>query len=915
MQAPNLDNVPPDGSELLRAVFAKADILLWWGRVSRRGDEFDWNLQMAPECKHCALYKLAYASDLGGIWSRDQLPDLERTDKTAREALLSGASSYEHEFRVFAEHRTYWCNESVRITRAGPDVWSLIGVITDVSKPHADEEACELLHLDQVLERLDCMVWQCQVTDLGEGRLDWFFDIPPSGLMKRIFDREEGYRTKTIYKGLIVRQLAGMNHTAAHSIRSGASGYENEFQLEKPNGEVFWLHERVSIHSKGKGRWNLVGATVDVSARYMAESARKSAENQMQQILGRADCLLWQAQVLPGIEGPVWHMYVPPSVLYRKIFGHDPDPKMTSLWLPEFIPDLPRLNECSAAALLRGASFYEQEFKAFSGERIFWLNEHVTITGNAATGWNLVGVVTDVSDRREAEQALASEKERLAVTLRAMSEAVVSLDQNSRVVFMNRAASELSEWPLSDASGRQLFEVFHLEHAADRTVFLPQLDGILSAGGVCRLPLHIQLRGRAGRISFVEGSIVPLADRESRKVGAVFVLRDITERQHLEEQVQRAAKLESVGLLAGGIAHDFNNILTAIMGNLSLVQMDLDAEDELGSFLNDAVKACNRARDLTNQLLTFSKGGEPVRTAVSLRQLISEVAQFALTGSRVRSVYDIDPQLWPADADRGQISQVLQNLVINASQVMTEGGLLTISARNRVFGVDEHPVLESGAYIEIAVSDTGMGISSEHLVRIFDPYFTTKEQGHGLGLATVYSIVKRHRGFIEASSEQGRGACFRFWLPALLEVDHLAVVAPPASIVSEYQLRGRVLFMDDEEPIRRLAGRLLSRLGLGVVYATDGLEAVGLYREALLANQRFDLVILDLTVPGRVGGREAMSLLLGLDPRVRAIVSSGYCSDPIFANYEQHGFRGMVPKPYEVDALARVVRRVLEQCD
>ncbi len=371
----------------------------------------------------------------------------------------------------------------------------------------------------------------------------------------------------------------------------------------------------------------------------------------------------------------------------------------------------------------------------------------------------------------------------------------------------------------------------------------------------------------------------------------------------LEAELVRSSRLESLGVLAGGIAHDFNNLLTVILGNVSLVRSgrNLDAEDD--RFLRESERAGLRARDLTQQLLTFSKGGAPVRSAVLLPDIVREAAGFALHGSNVRCDFDFSPKLWPGHVDRGQISQVVHNIVINAMHAMPTGGVVRITLRNEQISENSQSTLAAGRYLQLSIRDNGTGISPQHLAHIFDPYFTTKQQGSGLGLATVYSIIKKHGGTIDVESELGRGTAFHIWLPAA-ERETSSASAEPAPLP---RLRGRALVMDDEAPVREMAASMLRRLGLDVTTTVDGHEVVRAYAEALSAGQRYSLVILDLTVPGAMGGKEAIAELLKLDPDVRAVVSSGYSNDPVMAHYREHGFRARVPKPYEFDQFARTI--------
>jgi signal transduction histidine kinase/CheY-like chemotaxis protein len=432
---------------------------------------------------------------------------------------------------------------------------------------------------------------------------------------------------------------------------------------------------------------------------------------------------------------------------------------------------------------------------------------------------------------------------------------------------------------------------------------------VAQGDSVANLPAHTQLLTRSGGRRLIEGCCAPIHAADSKVVGTVLVFRDVTDQDRLEQELVRATRLESVGVLAGGIAHDFNNILTAVMGNLALALLDTPTHSPASASLRSAEKAALRARDLTQQLLTFAKGGEPVRAAVQLEAIVREMAAFALHGSPVKAFYDLAPNLWPADADKGQIGRVVQNLVINAVQAMPRGGTLQIMARNDPQDGQTHPGLAQGDYIQIAITDTGEGITQENLARIFDPYFTTKQTGTGLGLAAVYSIVKKHLGRIEVESQVGQGTTFRIWLPALRRKLTQADTRTPWD--EPDQMKGRVLFMDDEQIIREMMMMVLKRFGLTVDCAVDGAETVAKYRAALAAGARYDLVIMDLTVPGGMGGLAALGHLRLLDPTVRAVVSSGYSSDPVLANFRAHGFVAVIAKPYEVNELSRILRELL----
>jgi signal transduction histidine kinase/CheY-like chemotaxis protein len=384
--------------------------------------------------------------------------------------------------------------------------------------------------------------------------------------------------------------------------------------------------------------------------------------------------------------------------------------------------------------------------------------------------------------------------------------------------------------------------------------------------------------------------------------------REIAERRRAEDELIKAQKLESLGVFAGGIAHDFNNILTGILGNLSFARMQLSPSDSIARRLEECEKASVRASELTQQLLTFARGGEPVKKLIALAPLIREATSFVLRGSNVRSVIDLAEDLWCVEADGGQLSQALHNLLINAMQAMADGGVVTIRGGNEKLEEDNPHRLPPGAYVKISVEDHGCGIHQENFVRIFDPYFTTKPQGSGLGLASVYSIVKRHGGTVEVSSAIGVGSSFDIHLPASpgKRIEGVAVKS-----AMDLPAGGRILIMDDEDFIREIATEILQYMGYDVESCADGGEAVKRFQGARERNAPFAGVILDLTVPGGMGGKETALLLLEIDPDVALIVSSGYSNDPVIANYRQYGFRGAIRKPFDADTLARELEKVI----
>ena len=365
--------------------------------------------------------------------------------------------------------------------------------------------------------------------------------------------------------------------------------------------------------------------------------------------------------------------------------------------------------------------------------------------------------------------------------------------------------------------------------------------------------------------------------------------------------------MESISILAGGIAHDFNNILTAILGSVNLAKVH--AVDSLvKEKLVKIEKASIQAKDLTQQLLTFSKGGAPIKKVTSLVGLIKDSTTFALRGSKVKCQFLIPKTLWPAEVDEGQIGQMISNLIINADQAMPEGGTVQVQAENVVISSDCEVPLNPGRYIQISVEDQGIGIPKQYLTKIFDPYFTTKQEGSGLGLATSYSIIKNHGGCITVESHVGTGTVFHVYLPASAKRLKTGKEEKDTLVGG----KGRILLMDDEESILEVTGEVLTYLGYEVEVARDGLEALELYKKAHTLEIPFDAVIIDLTIRGKMGGREAIQHLLKIDPSAKAIVSSGYSDDPVMANYRDYGFKGVVSKPYTIKELSEALREVLE---
>jgi PAS domain S-box-containing protein len=403
----------------------------------------------------------------------------------------------------------------------------------------------------------------------------------------------------------------------------------------------------------------------------------------------------------------------------------------------------------------------------------------------------------------------------------------------------------------------------------------------------------------------------PVLAEDGAMIAAIGVAIDISKQKEAEVELLKMEKLQSIGTLAGGLAHDFNNIMMGLFGNISLAKMKLAADNPARGFIEKAEQSLERATGLTNQLLTFAKGGAPLREEVSLPELVEQTVQFDLSGSSVKAVFETAPDLWKASVDRGQMHQVFSNLTINARQAMEEGGILTIAMDNCEIASFDAVGLPSGKYLKITVADQGRGIDRQYLGKIFDPYFTTRQGGRGLGLATTYSIIAKHGGLIEVDSEVGRGTTFTLYLPAL-ETGETAPVVSKETLEKKAEVakRLRILLMDDEEMVRQVVQEMLEVLDFDVETAVDGADALEKYRQAMVMSSPFDGVIMDLTIPGGMGGKVAVQKLLEIDPDAKAIVSSGYADDPIMAGYGEYGFKGVIAKPYKIDEMQKELARI-----
>lgn len=537
--------------------------------------------------------------------------------------------------------------------------------------------------------------------------------------------------------------------------------------------------------------------------------------------------------------------------------------------------------------LQEGSSDFDTQHRTKQGEI---RNVHVTAQVATESGRQVYHCIyRDITERKALEYSLLSNKTLLQAILESTADGILAVDNHGKTIMANQRFVEM--WRIPEAivstGDDDAMLNFVLDQLVNPASFLSKVKS-----------LYGTMEGDTDTLLFKDGRVfdrhsLPLLEGQSI-AGRVWSFSDVTEKHCLEEERLKTKKLEAIGTLAGGIAHDFNNLLQGVSGNISLAKRHVHDPVKVSEFLDLTSKALSMSVNLTTQLLTFSKGGKPVRKKMDVRPVLENTSKFVLSGSKCACRLKFDPSLWWAEVDEGQMAQVIQNIVLNACEAMPEGGSIDLSAENK-----NHP--QEGRQIAITIKDTGKGIPDSFHSRIFDPYFTTKPQGSGLGLATSLSIVKKHGGSIDVHSAQDKGTTFSIILPAC-EAEILEEKARQSSPARKKQKR-RILLMEDEVLVRKVAMKMIKELGNDVRSACHGEETIGEYQRALTSGDPYDLVILDLTIKGGMGGEETMQKLQEIDPKVKAIVSSGYSDGPVISEYEDYGFKALLNKPYTIEEL------------
>ncbi len=517
----------------------------------------------------------------------------------------------------------------------------------------------------------------------------------------------------------------------------------------------------------------------------------------------------------------------------------------------------------------------------------------------------------EIAGHKRAEEALLESETHYRLLAEEASDVIWQLDSDYRFTYVSPADERLRGYRADEVIGRHVFELFDEEGVALlRKLTRQRLEAEERGTKTGTATFEARHRCKDGSWLWAEICSTPKRDAAGKVTGFYGISREITERKEREKELLKIEKLESLGALAGGIAHDFNNILTGIMGNISFSKMFLDAEHKSFKPLAEAEKASLRAGELASQLLTFARGGDPVKKVVSLKHLVNETVSLVLRGSNVKGFIDIPDSIHAIKADEGQMVQVFHNIIINATQAMPGGGALTVTAQNRALDDANSMALPGGSYVRVLFTDQGCGISDSDLKKIFDPYFTTKSSGTGLGLASAHSIVNRHGGHIGVSSVSGTGTTFTIHFPSTGEAYGTNQADTSAQNAGEHS-GGSILVMDDEETIREMTTEILAFLGYQATACEDGTEAIARYRAAKESGTPISAVIMDLTIPGGMGGKEAAEQILAIDPAACLIVSSGYSNDPIMSDYSAYGFRGAIAKPYNMTEFEQLLSSML----
>ena len=890
MKSKNLETTHPSSKDSPYSVF---DNLLEGCQIIDK----DWRYLYVNDAvaKHARLPK---EQPLGRTMM-DLFPDIENTPffSTLRQCMKDRTFQQKEIEFTFPDGAKGWYELRFRPVPEGVLIFSL-----DITEHKQTEKELELSkeQLEMVLKGADLGTW------------DWNFQTGEVKFNKR-WAEMLGYTLDEIDPHLrswekLVHpdDMPGVMETLEAHLNGKIQGYETEHRLRHKSGEWIWVLDKGSVLKRDKeGKpLRVCGTHLDITERKRSEANLRESKRILDATGRMGKIGGWEHDLATGKVFWTQTLYDIVEIPYdRKPPGGD---EHLSYYPPQ---DRNILEQAYNQAVKNGTPFdLELQFYT-SKKKLMWCRvqgEPIYEHGKCVA---MRGTAQDITERKRAEE----EREKLQTQLSNALEMahlghweydvtndLFSFNDHFYKIFRT-TAEQVGGYTMSSAEYARRFV-----HPDDIPLVGEEIRKAIQATHPnFRRQLEHRIVYADGTVGHISVRFFIVKDAHGKTVKTYGVNQDITHRKRMEEELLKVQKLESVGTLAGGIAHDFNNILTTIIGNIALARMQVKPEDEIFDLLSEAETASTRAQALTRQLLTFAKGGMPVKETASIKGVIEESSLFMLRGSKTRCGFSIAKDLWPAEVDVGQISQVINNIVLNASQAMPEGGIIQVAAENLIIDVEHGLPFKPGRYIRISITDEGVGIAEKYLSKVFDPYFTTKHSGSGLGLAVTYSIIKKHDGHITVESRLGVGTTFQIYLLASEKAVSEKEEASPI------KGQGRILVMDDQAPLRKMVGKVLQKLGYASEFAEDGAEAIEMYKVAMESEKPYDAVILDLTVPGGMGGREAIEQLLEIDPEVKAVVSSGYSEDPVLAHFQEYGFKGMMPKPFESLSLSKVLHEVL----
>lgn len=675
-----------------------------------------------------------------------------------------------------------------------------------------------------------------------------------------------------------------------------------DYRIIKEGGEIRWISTKAEIICDQDGEIASIKAIyIDITNRKRMEESLRQSEDRLSKTMMAANDGMWDWNLKTN------EVYFDPKYYLMAGYQVNEFPHRLEEFQSRIHPDDVDYVMGQAEKHLSGESdrfIVEFRFKTKKNDWI-WIMGRGKIVERDHTGVPLrfIGTHTDITQRKLAEIEL----NKLSTAVEQSPMIITITDKKGILQYANNRFTEITGYSADEVIGKNPRILQSGDHP--RTMY-KELWETVSSGEVWRGEFCNKTKN--GQLYWEYASIAPVFNSRNKITNYIKISEDITEKKRALAELQKIEKLKSIGTLAGGIAHDFNNMLTGIYGYLTLAQKRLDKSHPAHQYLSEAADSMDRATQLTNQLLTFSKGGEPVKKVTDLASLLEKTVRFDLSGSTVKPVFTIDPNLFHSEIDSSQIQQVFSNLTINAKQASTKGGRINISGSNCSVKEQEIPTLDPGDYVKIVFRDEGPGIAPAYLNRIFDPFFTTKENGSGLGLATTYSIIKKHQGYIGVQSVVGEGTSFTIFLPASKDTNPLNTEETTNyEIVSQSAVK--ILVMDDEKVIRDMAVEMLASVDIKAETASNGREALHKYKEALGTDTPFDCIILDLTIKGGMGGKETVKEILKINPKEKVIVSSGYARSTDLNNFTSSGFIAKIVKPYTLQKLEEVIFKVLKE--